>query len=344
MEPIGPSIKILSYLIAFFKFIKNKIQLKLFFRKEKIEKSNSARKSKAFGIAQALTNESIKDALFFENHKDTNDFLLVLSNENDGAFGLNVRLFQKAGRAFYLVWENLDGLVHDSESVKIVDLLKDGHKQVFIFIESHGTGFGTSESIIFCTHRRKQYSIIESHNHSSMAYLTTDISIDIDQDLKNCAIDYAQKNGLMKEVFEVDLNNPKFAVNRWLKENGEKIQGQIRTYEYDGFPTYGASEIFKHQHENLIWISYFKGPLCLYDISRKIHYIVFAAKSGYQWITKAIGTNEFIFFTSHIPDVLMQFNEQEKTLYKFCEFNNEKIEGFEEVEGNDFISIKTQSG
>jgi len=345
----GIVFKLLNLILKPIIYLIKRIRLFIFKKSQQKTRSDPVQIKKAFMIGQGLTNEPLTAAYFFNNVNDKKVFLLTVSKDSVESWSnYNVRLYQEAGEGYSLVWNAGDIYISDVNSVQTTSLLKDGFTQVFIFSSSHGTAFGVDSVSIFCTKRKKEYSVIESYHHSSMSFLSTEISpIEIDIELRERAILYIQENGMLQKSIEVDVSSPLFAVNKWLIDNGEKNQGIVHTVKYPGFPVYGQASVnFERTYGNITWISFFKGPLFVYDSISDTHEVVFAYPSGYSWVPSGVGGKEHFWFVTHIPAVLMLFNKVEKRLFKYCEINNENIQSFEYVSEDDcdIIYLVTENG
>lgn len=288
---------------------------------------------KALKAAQITLGGSVISAIPFYNFGSKKRYIAALRKNFDDSDISQIFLLEKVGGSYLEIWHSEELSFFDEDTFKVDDITGEGFKSITFAEESWGSGAGTRYLYIYSTQNNQLSEIIEQYNYSSAG--TPDYFPEVkageDENIRQQLIDYAVTRGFLAEIELPDFTNPKFAIHRWHKENGEKLIGKIKTYRYEGEPNYGSSITEIAEIGDIRWVAYFKGALFRYDKSKNHHYVVFSPSWVYEWVTSFVADEKKIWFVCHGVPGLFLYNHESQTLNRFCGYDNSPIPEIGEI-------------
>lgn len=302
----------------------------------------------ALRIARSTLGGSIIAAIPFRNLGSKNQFLAVARREHDGDPNARIHILEQVGGAYMQIWvsDEIWGSF-DQKTVEVVDLDNDGMKEVAFESASFGSGGGSKSLYIYSTKQSRVFEVEELYNYSNAS--TPDvypIKIDAgtDEAFKSAMISYATSRGFLQGNELVDYDDPKFAILRWHKENGEKRSGKVSVHLYNGKPVYGASTHVEIDTGDLVWTAYFKGPLFGYIKSKDKHFIPYSPQWVYEWVKGLVDDGHYLWFVCHCVPGLFSFDYRANILKHYCGYAGYPLpDGDEVTYENNVLNFHTSS-
>jgi hypothetical protein len=297
-------------------------------------------KETAMKIAQMTLSGSVISAFPFRNLNSKRKYIAALRKESDEGGLYEIFLLEEVGKSYRIDWKSEEIHSIQENSFKVVDVGNDGYKSISYIQEYFGSGMGTRHLYIYHTAEKRIFEIREDYNYSTLqgpAFHPKILAGDHEK-FRRKLIKYAVTQDFLLESELPDYNKSKFAAQRWHKENGNRIIGKIKTYRYEGEPNYyGIDPIAISDTEHIRWVSYFKGPLFRYDKRENNHYVVYSPVSVYEWAKSLLGVGKGLFFSCHCLSGLNYYEDKNRTLHRFCGYNNEPIDSVDEIYVQDGI-------
>lgn len=297
------------------------MRLKLFLRSEskrRVDKENAIR------IGMSTLGGTIVAAATFQNFGSGRQYLALVRKDNDESLESRIHLMERVGEAYTQLWVSDPLWKLDPETFEVNDIDKDGWKEIVFEQSSFGTGGGTKCLFVYSMFKKELYEITEYYNWQDAsnpgAYPV--IKAGDDEIFKNMVIKCAIGRGLLKANEIPDLDNPKFAVLRWHKENGDKHIGPVKIHWYEGMPAYTASIAVELETNDISWISYFKGPLYAYSKSKLQHFIAYSPQWIYEWVKSMDSDGTNIWFICHLVPGIFMFDVNNLHLRKYCSYDS----------------------
>lgn len=276
-------------------------------------------------IARSALGGTIVGTIPFRNLGSASQFLAVVRKENDRAFAPRLHVLEQVGLAYHQLWASDDIYgVFDLDNIRVIDLDKDGVKEVAFESSSFGSGAGEKSLYIYSIKQKRLFEVTEYYNYSNAAAPDVfPIKIDAgeNEEFRQAIIKYASIRGFLQGNDPVDYDDPQFAILRWHKENGERRAGRVYAHLYDGQPIYGSSLIDELETDEIVWSAYFKGPLFAYIRSQNEHFIPYSPQWVYEW-PKSLGHDgERLWFVCHCIPGLFSFEHGDNTLRHYCGYS-----------------------
>lgn len=296
--------------------------------------------TKAIQLAYSVLGGSVAQAISYRNHKSKNLFIAAIRGSSDEAYDFRVYILEQLGKTYKVIWSS-EELYFNSEGISLEarDIDGDGIKEIIYEQESYGSGAGSKSLIVYSMNDNRVYHITENYNWSDSTSPNALIEMDLgDEEItKQGIIECAVRRGFLQEGEPVDFDNPKFAINRWHKENGSKLNGIIKTHLYDGLPPHKSSIGDVLETKSITWTSFFKGPLYGYIKSDDKHFIAYSPAWVYEWVKCLASDGKHLWFGVHCLPGLFSFDYERHLLTRFCAFANSPLPEIRELT---FISNK----
>lgn len=289
----------------------------------------------AIRAARSALGGSIISVVPFRNLGSKNVYLAVLRKSSDEDFDVKAYVLEKVGGAYISRWMSdvLDGQPSKVQFI-VADIDKDGSKEIAFEVEFYGTGYGSRSLFIYSLKRNFLAEVTEHYNSADAAapaVFPIEIKAGDDEQFRQAVLDFAHARGLLQGEEPVDYDLPQFAVQRWLKENGEKRAGRVRVYLYPGAPPYASSVNDEVDTGEMVWTAYFKGPLCAYHKDKNKHFIAYAPRSVYEWPKSLAVDGRFLWFICHCIPGLFSFECETNMLRHFSGYAGTALPDFLEL-------------
>lgn len=235
----------------------------------------------------------------------------------------------------------------DGKNLEVKDVDCDGHREVILEYESRGTGAGTRVLMVYSTRRRQLLRLSEYRSWQNLAGPTAaEVSIEPDDDPEAVAVleAEAKRRGFLQAATPIDLDSPKFSIQRWHKENGANPVGQIRIHCYPGRPPYGSTVMDECDTGDIVWIAQFKGPLFGYVKSQDEHFIAYSPAWFYNWPECLAFDGVRLWFGVHCKKGIMCFRPADNNLALVDSFRGGSLPEVNElrIEGGNLVLNETQ--
>lgn len=278
----------------------------------------------AIGIAYFTLGGSISKAISYRNINTKQIFIACIRKESDEAFEYTVHILEKMGGAFIELWcSDSTSAIIDHENFNVIDINNDGVKELVYEVSSYGSGAGSRSLYVYSTEKKELYEITEYDNYSDAAAppaCPIIMNLGDDERLKQAIIRYASTRGYLKEPEPIDFDNPRYAIQRWHKENGIKRNGVVKIHIYSGEPVYGASISAELDSREIRWVAYFKGPLYGVLKDSREHFIAYSPAWVYEWVNCLAFDGSLLWGGIHCRAGLLAFDYRSKRLYHYISF------------------------
>jgi hypothetical protein len=296
----------------------------------------------ALNVAYSYLGGSIASAISYRNINSKHTFIAAVHRESDEAFEFEVSVLERIGRAYIKIWnsQSFGGL--DPASFNVIDINRDGVKEIVFEQSGFGSGAGTKSFYVYSTDKRTLYEITEYYNYSdatSPRACLIELNVGDDEKFASAITDYATTRGFLGEAEPVDFDKPEYAIERWHKENGAKRTGVVKVHFFEGEPSFGSSMAGKLDTPDITWISVFKGPLYGYVKSKNQHFIAYSPAWVYEWINAMAFDGHLLWCGIHTRAGLFSFDPGTNHLNHYISYDNHALPRAEEISFADGILI-----
>lgn len=299
---------ITDYIPTAWKWISKKVKL-VWFKLVYSQKPYTDTEAKQ--LAQGVLPGHIEQVISFRNiNKRT--YLAVIKRSSLDDFDFKLILLEEIGETFKPIWETK--LFTIPRTFEITDIDDDGMHEILFMLESAGTGAGTKILNIYSLKDKKLYELSEHYewqDATTPKVSKIEITEEMDPIFKKTFEGIAVKKGFL-EKNSVDLNNSENAVLNWHRMNGEKEEGKIRLYFYNGYPKYTSSINDRLETDKIEWIAHFKGPLFVRLKETNEHFIAYSPANIYNWPTSLVNISDILIFGTHSRKGLYAFRWDQK--------------------------------
>lgn len=298
----------------------------------------------AIRLSLAALGGSVISARPFNNFSSPRQYLAVVRKEADDAHESRIHILERVGEAYTQIWASEPLWCFDPSTFEVTDIDSDGCKEVIFEESSFGTGAGTKCLHIYSLSKKQFYDVTEYYNFADVSRPVSYpvITAGDDESTRLKIITFAHSRGFLQAKELPDFDNPAFAVLRWHKENGDKRGGKVNFHFYPGMPAYKSSVVAESESEDIIWRSYFKGPLYGYCKAEQMHFIPYSPQWRYEWVKGLASDGNRIWFVCHGISGLFSFDLDNSTLKRYCGYENAalpEIENLSYANGSLFIVV-----
>jgi hypothetical protein len=249
-------------------------------------------------------------------------------------FDIRIHLLERIGATYQSLWssEDLYGL-SDSRLLDAEDIDGDGICEVIFSDHAHGTHQHSRYLHFYFPARKQVYSVYEDSDPSWLPRPptpSTTLHPEPPKELRTAIENAAIARGFLKFVDD-DLDRPEAAVRRWFRDNGHSPSCPISVYEYAGPPVWGSSIFDELAVGDVVWRTYFKGPVYRYDRGADRHYVVYAPADRYSWAKALTWDGESLWFGVHTEDGFIRFHETSTTLQRIPSIGGQALPNVEEL-------------
>lgn len=324
MEPtntISIAIKIGEYLLKPLVWVWKYLRLQ-FFRLRDLHPPYNA--SEAARIAHAVLAGSIVEAVSFRAFGSRNSFITAVRAESDNRVDLRVYVLQQAGETFITKWTSdiLYGLC--TPIIEIVEVLNNGYKEIAFIEEGWGNSGGSRKLSVYSHSLKKLFEIVESQywaNASGPISPTVEITGDPDGEYMHGLERLALRHGFLKIGPLPDLEDPKFAIQRWHKENGEMPNGTVSIRYFSGICRLSIGSVVQELNTpDVLFVAYFKGPIIGYPHASNNWFVAYSPANIYDWAKVMIYEKGNVWFGRHCQPGLCLFRLEPPILKCFTHY------------------------
>jgi len=273
--------------------------------------------------ARSVLGGNIFIGIPFRNLNSKSQFLAVARTQHDADSQVRIHILEQVGAAYLQRWksEEMWGSF-DRDSLHVVDLDKDGIKEIAFESSSFGSGAGSKYLYVYSLKHEQLFEVEEFYDYSNAS--TPDVFLvkldaGTNERFRAALINYASSRGFLQGNESVDYDDPKFAVLRWHKENGDKRIGKVKVHWYNGNPVYPEDCTHRTLDAgDLVWTAYFKGPLFGYARSRDRHFILYSPQWVYEWVKSLADDGRQLWFVCHCVPGLSSFDYNANVLKHYC--------------------------
>jgi hypothetical protein len=286
--------------------------------------------------ARSALGGSIRAVIPFRSLNSKSQFLAVARTHHDEDFHVKIHILEQVGAAYLRRWESEEMWgSFDSDSLQVVDLDKDGIKEIAFESSSFGSGAGSKNLYVYSLQNDQLFEVEEFYDYSNAA--TPDVFLvkmdaGTNERFREGLIDYATSRGFLQGNEPIDYDDPKFAVLRWHKENGDKRIGKVKVHLYSGSPVYPEDCTHRTLDAgDLIWTAFFKGPLFAFVKSKDRHFIPYSPQWVYEWVKSLADDGRQLWFVCHCVPGLSSFDYKVNVLKHYCGYAGYPLPDADEI-------------
>lgn len=301
----------------------------------RFSKTSPLSEPEAKRIACSVLAGDVVSAFCFRNIDSPRMFIACLRRSSEADRDIALHVLAQVGSTFKLITKS-DRLIRFKPlSLSICDSDNDGFYEAIVQDGTFGNGGGTERLTLYLARRSQMFTITESlqwQDRAGPRWPVVEIQpSDADAETLQTLESIARKFGFLLPGRFIDFDRAEFAVERWHKENGRRTQGKVNVHYYPGYPTYGASVIDTLDTGEILWISYFKGPVVGYDNIRNRHFVAFSADWSYNWATCFAWDGNLLWFGLHSRNGLISFSPRDAVLNSYETFNGTALPSVQRI-------------
>ncbi len=246
--------------------------------------------------ARSVVGGHVVRAIPYRNRDSFHAFIAVHWRSAAREFDDRIAILEQFGNSFRRIWtsDRLSSL----RDFRAMDINEDGIKEIIFVEESMGSGGGTKVLSVFVPATTQLYQVTEIYDWSDAAGPATPqiaFSPDPDPGLAQALEKLALEFGLL-QMLVVDFDDPKFAVQAWHADNGQRTEGEVTLRHYAGPPQYGSSPTVTAQADDVTYTAFFKGPVCGYLKEHDQHFVAFSPAWTYDWASWIVHDGAHLWF------------------------------------------------
>lgn len=307
----------------------------LLWRFKKISKKSPLDADEAKEIAYATLGGRVEGAMSYRNVDSDKIFIAVHHTSPQIPVTSQVVIIEQVGQAYRVHWksEQLFSNLH----FEVVDFDEDGFHEVVIQTSDWGTGAHTFFLVVHSHRYNNTYTISEFVNRQNLAGpILPEITIQPlpPTEFCRCLETFALGRGFLQAPPKIEWDNPKFAIQRWHRDNGANPNGEVHVVFYDGNLPKGitdAQSIVGVDMENepfsssiigslddgdIHWLAYFKNPLVGYVKRTHKWFIAYSPANFYDWATSLAHDGKRLWFGVHCVNAIYSFEFQTMQLLR----------------------------
>ena len=272
-------------------------------------------------IAFSVLGGAIEEVIPYRDRDNPHQLMAVMRKPSDrDQFSFRIFILEQFGMAWRVAWESEELLGEpDSRVFKVHDFDSDGVGEI-----SFGGLFGVSSIVetvyLYVPSSKRTYWVsiaMTSYLSSPPASKidTMEPESPADQIYLDALESICDEAGLVGPPPEIDLDDPRYAVLRWHKENGELVHGQVEIHLYQGPRECGGSIAAQAEDSQYIWTSCFKDAVYGYMKSEHKHFVVWSGGT-YGWAPSLLVTDRYLWIGTRF-DGLLRFDKDKRFLWQF---------------------------
>lgn len=301
----------------------------------------------AINITFATLGGSVIAALPFRDFRNPHRQIGALWKRSDKDPGFYALILEEFARGWRLRWQsdNLFDFTHPA-AFRVTDFDGDGQHEISFHSAAYGTGGGSETFHLYVPKRNKVYSVIYGR---MWAYSRLPRSPEITLEPANDEAGPIYWRGLEKICSEIeigvgqqtehiDLDDPRNAVLRWHKENGELTHGDVKIHVYEGTPFDQSTIVAEIEDGDLVWTSHFKNAVYGYIRSQDKHFVVYSPSIFWNWATCLLASTRYLWVGTK-GDGLLRFDKTKHFLFQFKQIQGNELQYVDsfEKEGDFFV-------
>jgi len=216
---------------------------------------------------------------------------------------------------------------------QLTDFDGDGQHEISFHSASYGTGGGTEIFYLYVPKKNKVYSVSYHHMWADLR-LPRSPQITLEPAGDEAGPVYWRglekvcsqvEIGLGQQLEHVDLDDPRNAVLRWHKENGELTHGEVKIHLYEGSPPAdNSTTVVQVEDGDLVWTSYFKYAVYGYIRSQDRHFVVYSPGFAWSWASCLLATTNYLWIGTG-GDGLLRFDKHKHFLCQFKQIHADEL-------------------
>jgi len=220
---------------------------------------------------------------------------------------------------FTFYQENLNLSSYIPFVFSIIDIDKDGNKEVYSVYRDGGNAVYSFDIRVYDSLSRESYKLQGSGTYSA-PFLDIELSDNAEHKtgLRSWMLEKSSKLNLCNE----DCSLYTEAIRAWLRDNSKGfVEGKLTIREFQGnIPKSSASVECDINDGNFRWVSYFKGALFGYDKTRHVYFVLFVSYSRYDYVDRAVPGDRSLWFRT--GQRILAFDKVDKVLTQVDSFGS----------------------
>lgn len=302
----------------------------------------------AINITFATLGSSVIAALPFRDFGNPHRQIAALWKPSDKDPRIYALILEEFAGGWRRRWQSDDLFDFTNPAAfRLTDFDGDGQAEISFHSAHYGTGGGSETFHLYVPKRNKVYSVIYGR---MWAYSRLPRSPEITLEPANdeagpiywCGLEKICSEieiGVGQQTEHIDLDDPRNAVLRWHKENGELTHGDVKIHLYEGRPPAdGGTIVTEIEDGDFMWISYFKGAVYGYTRSQDRHFVVYSPSVDWNWAGCLLATTNYLWIGTR-GDGLLRFDKDKRFLLQFKQIQGNELQYVDsfEREGDFFV-------
>ena len=276
-------------------------------------------------VVQAVLTGKVLDVHTYKNLDSSSIFIATLVQPNN-AFMPLVVILEQVGGSYRPIWKSSDIIVDSIRKLEVVDSDNDGFHEVVLSCESWGTGARSWTIVVYFHLNNQTYQLTETLEHQELAgsfVPEVKLAPEPPKAIRKSLESIALERGLLQPIPKIEWDSPRFAIQRWHRDNGSRPSGKVVLTSYSGTPpphsppteierakhfAFHSSVVTSLDDGHVVWTAYFKNPLVGYIASENVWFIAYSPANAYSWVTSVAHDGRRLWFATHLENGLWSFD------------------------------------
>lgn len=298
----------------------------------------------AMAVTFATLGGSVIAAIPYRDLGNPHRLIAAIRKPHDEALNYRIYILEQFGQSWRVKWESEDLYEHlNLKAFSLHDVDNDGMSEISFALASFGTGGGGETVYLHVPAKEQTYSVHIGRfwadpTSPPMSQIRVHPPERIDQVYLHAIEAICDQLGLTASVPSVDLDDPRYAVLRWHKENGKLTHGQVKIHLYQGIPADRSTIVAEIEDGDLVWTSHFKDAVYGYIRSQDKHFVVYSPSVAWSWASCLLATTNYLWIGTR-GDGLLRFDKDRHFLFQFKQIHGNELHNVDsfEKEGDFFI-------
>lgn len=298
----------------------------------------------AMAIAFATLGGSVIAAIPYRDLGNPHRLIGAIRKPHDKTWVHRIYILEQFGQSWRVKWESEDLYEHlNLKAFSLHDVDNDGMSEISFAFSSFGTGGGGETVYLHVPAKEQTYPASIGRfwadpTSPPMAEIRVHPAGKAEQVYMRAIETICDQLGLTAPVPRVDLDDPRYAVLRWHKENGQITHGEVKIHLYEGTPFDQSTIVAEIEDGDLVWTSHFKNAVYGYIRSQDKHFVVYSPSIAWSWAGCLLATANYLWIGTR-GDRLLRFDKDKHFLFQFKQIQGNELHEVRsfEKEGDFFI-------
>jgi hypothetical protein len=264
-------------------------------------------------------------------------FVAAIRRSNRTYAVAHAHLLEPMGETHRLIWTGPELFRSGEHKLEAIDLDSDGVCELVFEDESRGRAAGQRFLHIYHPSSQKVFTLTEDYEWGRLGRPPSPAvgwEPEPPKELRRILEAHAIRRGFLKRE-HWDLDDPQYAAARWLRDNGSNPEGRLLLHPFRGKPALQSSISAEVDTETHTWTAFYKGPVCCYEKSADIHFVVYAPDWMYDWAKGLAWDGQRAWFGIHCSNGVLCFNYEQKSLRRITKVGSVELPEVESIKCED---------